>query len=297
MTLKQLEALFWAAKLGSFALAANRLCMTQSTLSKRILELEDELGQTLFDRSGSRARITQAGEWVLQQAAQMLELKDAILAGEKGAQGVRGTCRFGVSELVASTWLADFVELATRTYPEVALEPRVGVTQDLLADVLRGETDMAIVPLESPDASVTSLRLQDVRMIWTCAPSVAQAGEVLTRERLPECTVVSTTSHAGATAALETWALRTGTTFKRVIACNSMGAVAALAAAGLGICVLPEPFARGLLRARRLVRLRAASDAMLPPLRYFLHWRKEDTGLLSSRMRELLAQVGSGAPW
>jgi DNA-binding transcriptional LysR family regulator len=56
MTLKQIEAFYWAAKLGSFAIAAQRLHVTQSSLSKRIAELEQSVGATLFDRTNRSAQ-------------------------------------------------------------------------------------------------------------------------------------------------------------------------------------------------------------------------------------------------
>jgi DNA-binding transcriptional LysR family regulator len=61
MTLKQLEAFYWAATCASFAVAAERLHLSVSSLSKRITELEDALGQPLFDRSGHKAALTDAG--------------------------------------------------------------------------------------------------------------------------------------------------------------------------------------------------------------------------------------------
>src|SRR3954465_3277118 len=75
MTLKQLEAFYWAAKLGTFAIAARRLHVTQSSLSKRIAELETDLGQLLFDRASRRATLTAAGEILLQKAGAMLEFE------------------------------------------------------------------------------------------------------------------------------------------------------------------------------------------------------------------------------
>ena len=61
MTLKQLKAFYWAATLGSFAIAADRLAISQSSLSKRIAELELALGAELFDRSTRRAIVTDGG--------------------------------------------------------------------------------------------------------------------------------------------------------------------------------------------------------------------------------------------
>ena len=83
MTLKQLEAFYLAATLGSFALAAQRAHVTQSSLSKRIAELEAFLDTELFDRSSKRAQLTEAGHRLMPTAARMLELKEGVKASVK----------------------------------------------------------------------------------------------------------------------------------------------------------------------------------------------------------------------
>ena len=65
VTLKQIEAFYWAAKLASFSIAASRLHVTQSSLSKRIKELEEAIGVELFERSGRRAQLTERGQRLL----------------------------------------------------------------------------------------------------------------------------------------------------------------------------------------------------------------------------------------
>src|SRR3989344_5463257 len=59
-SVKQLEAFWWAATCANFATAAERVHLSVSSLSKRISELESTLGQSLFDRSGHRAVLTEA---------------------------------------------------------------------------------------------------------------------------------------------------------------------------------------------------------------------------------------------
>jgi len=297
MTLKELEAIYWAGTLGSFALAAERLSMTQSSLSKRVLEIEGELGEQLFDRSGPRARITGAGERVLAQARRMLALRDEILMCARGLHSLAGSCRFGVSEQVVSTWLPALVRRVREELPEVSLEPRVGVTQELLSDVVRGETDFALCPGESVDARLASHRLHEVAMTWVSAPGLLAAGGRLDAESLQRVPVISTSAQAGATAALDAWAVAHGIKFRRIVACNSMGAVAALAAAGLGLCVLPAPFAARFLKEGRLERLAIAPELELPPLGYHLHWRQDDDRALSHALRELAIAVGTAPAW
>ena len=54
ITLRQLKALHWIARLGTFERAADRLNTTQSAISKRVHELEFSVGRPIFDRSGSK---------------------------------------------------------------------------------------------------------------------------------------------------------------------------------------------------------------------------------------------------
>jgi DNA-binding transcriptional LysR family regulator len=297
MTLKQLEALYWAGTLGSFALAAQRLCTTQSALSKRIQELEEELGEPLFDRTGPRARITVAGERVLVHAGEMLRTKDDILAAARGPQGLRGSSPFGVSEFVASCWLPEIVTAIRARYPEVTLEPRVGVTGELMQELARGETDFAIGASSTPNASIASGRLFEVDMAWIAAPAVAASLGTITRERLADTPVLSTSPQSGATAALHQWALARGIKFRQLQPSNSMNAVASLAAAGLGVCVQPRPFAQRFVEDGRLAWVDAAPDCLVPPIAYFLHWRADDQRVLTARLREVVAEQSAVPPW
>jgi DNA-binding transcriptional LysR family regulator len=61
MNLRQVETFYWAAKLGSFSAAAERMNATQSTVSMRIQEIERDLGVALFDRVQRTARLTPKG--------------------------------------------------------------------------------------------------------------------------------------------------------------------------------------------------------------------------------------------
>jgi len=78
MTLKQLEAFYWAATCSSFAMAAERVHLSVSSLSKRIAELEASLGQVLFDRAGHRAALTEAGTRLLPLAGGLLQQADRL---------------------------------------------------------------------------------------------------------------------------------------------------------------------------------------------------------------------------
>ena len=72
MELRQLRYFVEAARVGHFARAAQRLRVAQPSLSQQIKSLERDLGIELFDRSGRRAVLTQAGEALLVRAERIL---------------------------------------------------------------------------------------------------------------------------------------------------------------------------------------------------------------------------------
>ena len=76
ITLKQLETLYWIARVGTFERAAARLNTSQSAVSKRMQELERASLIEIFDRSQRGAKLTVKGEELLGIAEKMLELHD-----------------------------------------------------------------------------------------------------------------------------------------------------------------------------------------------------------------------------
>ena len=149
MTLKQIEAFYWAANLGSFSIAANRLHVTQSSLSKRIAELEESVGAPLFDRSSRRAQLTECGQRLIALAGQMLDLSEQFRASDLTGTRLTGVCRFGVSELISLTWLPTFTRMVNRDHPALVLEPYVDLARHLERKVVRGELDFAVGTLTS----------------------------------------------------------------------------------------------------------------------------------------------------
>ena len=105
MNLRRIETFYWAAKLGSFSAAADRLNATQSTVSVRIQDLEREFGFTLFDRGRRGARLTAKGREVMRYAEDMLRLSAEMRERLAGSETMPGVLRIGVVEMISVTWL------------------------------------------------------------------------------------------------------------------------------------------------------------------------------------------------
>jgi LysR family hydrogen peroxide-inducible transcriptional activator len=135
MELHQLRYFVAVAELGNFTRAAERCGVSQPALSQQIIKLELELKRPLFDRSGRKARLTEAGEQLLGGARTVLSDMDALEQQlSRLTDDGDGSLTVGVIPTVAPYL---FPALLRRF---AAANPRVGVTlqEDPTARVLEG---------------------------------------------------------------------------------------------------------------------------------------------------------------
>lgn len=289
MTLKQIEAFYWAAHLGSFSIAATRLHVTQSSLSKRILELEDAIGVALFDRSSRRAHLTEAGQRLVPLASKMLSLSEQFRGEVLTSSSLVGICRFGVSELVSLTWLPDFLRMVNADHPSLVLEPYVDLARNLEKKVQRGELDFAIAPGPSQSSQIVATAIGQVHFSWAASPERLQANTLLKQADLEAHPIITMTEGSGLTRAIEAWAQEREISMQRTLGCNSLMAIVALVLADLGISFLPSQFMVPWIKQGTLVALH--SDPPLPSLNYCFFQRADDSRGLQQAMREYVIQA------
>lgn len=289
MTLKQLEAFYWAAKLGTFAIAARRLHVTQSSLSKRIAELEADLGQQLFDRNSRHATLTAAGEILLQKAGTMLEFERDIRSSLAAHQHeVRGACRFGLTELAATTWFPAFAARLEQSYPHVVLEPRVGLSKPLEMAVARGELDLASIAGPVGAVDLQGRTVADIQFVWTSSPARLRRRTVLGPQDFEAHPIINNPQDSGLSAAFEAWSRTHHVKVGKIIQCNSRAAIIALTIAGAGISFQPRKYVQPLFTRGLLVPVE--STAPMPRLPYNLIWRRDDNRPLTRTLVDLVQE-------
>ncbi len=293
MTLKQIEAFYWAASAASFLLAADRLHLSQSSLSKRIAELELQLGAALFDRSGHRAVLTEAGESLLPLARRMLGLADEMRTLVGDGSGVHGHCRFGVGELAALTWLPDLVALTRTIHPELVLEPHVDLGAVLEQRLEAGELDFAVVAGYSSRSRIASDAIAEVRFAWAAAPAIAGGHRTISARLLQETALVTMPPAAGPTRMLEHWLAHNNVEVGRRITCNNLAAIASLIAAGVGVGLFPNGWLHQMAERGAVVELPVRPA--LPALVYTFQRRRDDSRPLLKEMRELVGRTADFA--
>lgn len=147
MKLNHLRYVLSAAEEGSFRRAAASLNIQQSTISRRVRELEDRLGTTLFKREAGGVRLTRAGRAFLARAREAVtHLAEAADVAGAAARIERGVLRIGLVQPPGRGALSDLLRRLVGSHVPASFALTEGSPDQLLAAVALRQIDLAIVP-------------------------------------------------------------------------------------------------------------------------------------------------------
>ncbi|RVT89647.1 LysR family transcriptional regulator [Rhodovarius crocodyli] len=239
MNIKQLEAFLAIADHGSFAEAADRLNLTQSTISARIKELEQDLAVTLFDRSRRQVQLTPKGRELLDYAAQAVRLQDEIRQRIGSQQALSGVVRIGVAELIAVTWLPAFAARVRARYPGVTLQFEVAMNPSMVAGVRAGDLDIAFVIHTETGAELQARALGTVPFAWMAGGGTELPEAPMSPEDLRHWPIIYQTADSYMNRLMSSLLFPGGAGRRGGTSCNSLAARRSLTMAGLGISLMP----------------------------------------------------------
>lgn len=244
------------AESGSFSAAARDLRIKQSTASKWVAELEDELGARLVERTTRAVRITEDGQRLLARARDVLAAFDELRADfEERAVAPRGRVRVSIPVVFGRLFVVPAVGEFLRRYPEVGVDL---VMNDRYVNLVEEGFDLAVRVGVPADTSARGRKLAESRRVLVAAPSYANTrGRPRTPEdlRRHECLV-----HGDANASV-VWRFgkasgkATPVSVRGRFAANNSEAIASMARKGLGIALLADWLVNDDLRRGRLVPL------------------------------------------
>lgn len=223
-----------------FGRAAEQCAISQPALSVQIKELEEILCAPLVERGPREVRLTSLGEAFALRARDILravdELGDLARASQKR---LFGRLRIGVIPTIAPYLLPRFVNRLARLYPELEIHPYEAVTQKLIARLLDGQIDAAIValPVSEPSLEETALFQEEfalVRPLQDAQKPVPDA-EHLARMRL----LLLEEGHCFREQALS-FCSTSGALPRELMEASSLSTLVQLVGAGIGVTLIPE---------------------------------------------------------
>lgn len=245
---------------GGFTRAAERVGLTQSSVSLQIRKLERGLGRSVFKREGSgrssALTLTPEGEILLGCARKVLHLCDEArsLIMEPG---VDGAVRLGTPEDFATVHLSDVLARFARAYPRVALDVTCDFTVTLLDGFAKGQYDLILFKREPQGrrergslAAADGTRVWREQLVWASSPRLLlEPDQPLPLVLAPAPDVYRRRALAALDAVGRPWRI--------VMTSPSLAGLQAAVGAGLGVTVLPSEMVPA-----GLVRLDATKDSL-----------------------------------
>lgn len=153
MEIRVLRYFLEIAREGNMSRAAERLHVTQPTLSKQMKDLEQELGKKLFKRGSTSVSLTDEGMLLRKRAEDLLALADKITNEFQAMDDITGgDIYIGCAESYLVKYLARAVKKLSSIYPNIHYHVTSGDTEQVTERLDRGLLDMAFI-VEPPDLS------------------------------------------------------------------------------------------------------------------------------------------------
>lgn len=258
----KVEGFVTVAREGNLRRAAQRLYISQPALSARIQALEEELGTPLFRRTRSGMVLTHAGRAYLPYAERALEsLRGGAQLVAEVAEGVSGELVIGSAPAMSAYVLPELLSRYAEAHPDVRVIVRTYHSEELLAMVLRGDIQLAIMR-ELRDARVRMRSIFEDELVLVTRPDhpFAAAGSVDVAEihRAQLILFDRTSSYYDLTQAL----FRSlGVVPRAVIELDNIEAAKRMVERGLGVALLPGTAVAGSLEDGTLREVRLLGTA------------------------------------
>ena len=172
MDFDQLSTFVAVAELENFSRAGERVFLSQSAVSAQIRLLEEEYGAKLFDRTKKAAKLTPAGELLLEHARRLLLARDESLraVADSGEQ-VRGLLSIGANETTFLYVLPDILSRFHRANPLVRISVYRNFSHKVLQKLEDDQVELGVVtlPVRSPMLTVTPI-FRDA-LVWIAPPT------------------------------------------------------------------------------------------------------------------------------
>lgn len=160
MDIRVLRYFIAAVEAESITRAAERLYLTQPTLSRQFMELEEELGHKLFVRSNKKLRLTAKGELFYERARSIVELCERTKREMLEEDDLEGEIRIAAAETAALRSLARAIKRLQSVAPKVRCHIVSGAEVTVKAELHSGLTDIGIFVGSADVTAYSTLRLR-----------------------------------------------------------------------------------------------------------------------------------------
>jgi DNA-binding transcriptional LysR family regulator len=300
MNLDSLRLFVDLAETKSFSKTAERVYMSQSAVSQRIRTLEVEFGHVLVERGKGRpgARLTEAGERVLEGAREIVARADALKRelAEMG-EAVSGSLRVATVYSIGLHSLTPALARYLSEYPQVNLQLEYLRTDRIYEALLSGTIDCGVVACPRERHQIEIVPLASEAMVVIAPP-----GHPLVDEKEIPVTRLNGTPFIAFAADIPTRLLidgmlnAHGVTVEVVQAFDNIETIKQAVEIGLGVAVVPEPTIRREVRGGSLVARPLQPPGLVRPTGVLLRRGRLRRRALARFIEVLVSFAAGGTP-
>lgn len=257
-TLRQLQYLVAIAETGRFVEAARRLNVSQPSLSAQVAAMEQELGVTLFERTGTGVLLTPKGMELVQRAREILrDVADFKATARQTPDGLSGLIRLGVLPTIGPYLLPAVTRQLHARFPQLRFSVREERTSDLEMHLRDGHFDTVISSPGDPEGVVAAPLFEE--SLWACVapddPLAETAGSISLAEMRGR-DMLSLGHWHNLDLKVQMIASEAGARINAQYAGTSLDSLRQMAEMGAGIAVLPGLYALSEIRRDPLLVIR-----------------------------------------
>ena len=145
MELRVLKYFLMVAREENITKAAELLHITQPTLSRQLMQLEEELGVTLFKRSKHSIILTDDGILLKRRAQELVALSDKVVSELSHRDDISGEISIGCGETQSMNFLSERIAEFQKKYPSVQVEIFTATADDIKERIEKGILDMGLL--------------------------------------------------------------------------------------------------------------------------------------------------------
>ncbi len=251
LSLRGMRTFCIAAKYESFRTAADELFITASAVSHQIKNLEQELGQQLFDRNSRALALTDVGRSLFEDAEPMIARLDEIATKYKKGTA-RSSLRISVQPFFASEMFVPQLNEFAQRHPDIDIHVD---TSDEASEKLPANADVSIRLFRAPPQGTSADLLFPLTLVPAGSPAFCDSIQVRKNRIISKFPIIV---HDTRSKAWKLWSTQTGIELPddiNVVRLDSMIAVVKAAERGMGAALVPMPLSQEWFDDGKLKRL------------------------------------------
>ncbi len=266
LTRNQLIAMLAVVDCGTFDRAAGKLNLTQSTITKRIQELEASMGFSVFNRSKRQAILTPQGEQFVRLSRETVASFEKLTSFNTDIVNISTRIRLGVTEISSLTWLPKFLETSLATDSNIQFELSIGMSRNLHSSLEDGELDIIVVPEMPFQTNARVKQVAGIEITLIGKPGLVPTAEKIEISKLQKLEFITQGKSSGYSKNIREWFLNYGLDTRNSVNVDSLHAMVGLAAAGRGVCIAPRDYLVPLIESGRVAEI--LTNPKLPMINY-----------------------------